>query len=84
MPSTPKNNAGNIVFTEQDDPLHKDVLRSALDNQNAPVLGLVLKVKENADGEEELVNWTFADTSVLKSLALTVLPQSKKTRSNKL
>ncbi len=51
MQSSKKNTiVGNIAFTDQEDLSRRDNLRAALDNQNAPVLGLVLKVKENADG----------------------------------
>ena len=57
---------GNIVFSENDDPQAGESLRRALaQTGEAPLLGLVLKVEE-----ERVVNWMFADTSLIKSLAL--------------
>ena len=63
----------NIVFFEEDSPQAAESLKSALANTgNAPILGLVLKVEE-----DRVVNWMFADTSLVKSLAL-ILPGKKK------
>ena len=64
---------GNIVFFENDNPQAGESLRNALAKTGeAPLLGLVLKVEE-----ERVVNWMFADTSLVKSLAL-VLPKGKR------
>jgi hypothetical protein len=63
----------NIVFFEEDSPQAVESLKSALANTgNAPMLGLVLKVEK-----DQVVNWMFADTSLIKSLAL-ILPGKKK------
>ena len=69
---------GNIVFSENDDPQAGESLRRALaQTGEAPLLGLVLKVEE-----ERVVNWMFADTSLIKSLAL-ILPGGKKRKTRK-
>ena len=69
---------GNIVFFENDDPQAGESLRNALAKTGeAPLLGLVLKVEE-----ERVVNWMFADTSLIKSLAL-ILPGGKKRKTRK-
>ena len=68
---------GNIVFFENDNPQAGESLRNALAKTGeAPLLGLVLKVEADSQGEERVVNWMFADTSLVKSLAL-VLPKGK-------
>jgi hypothetical protein len=68
----------NIVFFENDSPQAVESLKSALVNAgDVPLLGLVLKVEADHKGEERVVNWMFADTSFIKSLAL-VLPGKKK------
>jgi len=68
----------NIVFSENDDPQAGESLRRALaQTGEAPLLGLVLKVEADSQGEERVVNWMFADTSLVKSLAL-VLPKGKR------
>ena len=68
----------NIVFFENDDPQAGESLRRALTQTGeAPLLGLVLKVEE-----ERVVNWMFADTSLIKSLAL-ILPGGKKRKTRK-
>jgi hypothetical protein len=64
-----------IIFTDASQP--NGVLFAALDHQNVPLLGLIVKVKETANGDEELISWTLADTSVIKMLALSTLPASK-------
>ena len=69
---------GNIVFFENDSPQAVESLKSALVNAgDVPLLGLVLKVEADHKGEERVVNWMFADTSFIKSLAL-ILPGKKK------
>ena len=68
----------NIVFSENDDPQAGESLRRALaQTGEAPLLGLILKVEE-----ERVVNWMFADTSLIKSLAL-ILPGGKKRKTRK-
>ena len=70
----------NIVFFENDSPQAVESLKKALANTgDAPLLGLVLKVEVNPKGEDQVVNWMFADTSFIKSLAL-VLPGKKKSK----
>lgn len=67
---------GNIVFFENDNPQAGESLRRALAKTGeAPLLGLILKVEE-----ERVVNWMFADTSLIKSLAL-ILPGGKKRKT---
>lgn len=67
---------GNIVFFENDNPQAGESLRRALAKTgDAPLLGLILKVEE-----ERVVNWMFADTSLIKSLAL-ILPGGKKRKA---
>ena len=69
---------GNIVFFENDSPQAVESLKTALAKTgDAPLLGLVLKVEADPKGEDRVVNWMFADTSFIKSLAL-VLPGRKK------
>ena len=69
---------GNVVFFENDSPQALESLQSALANTgDTPLLGLVLKVASDPKGEDQVVNWMFADTSFIKSLAL-VLPGKKK------
>jgi hypothetical protein len=69
---------GNVVFFENDSPQALESLKSALAKTgDVPILGLVLKVEADPKGEEHVVNWMFADTSFIKSLAL-VLPGKKK------
>jgi len=65
--------AGNIVFFEKDDPRAVEALRNVITHTNVPVVGLVLKVKEGDQGEDEIVNWMYADEEFIKSLAL-ILP----------
>ena len=69
---------GNVVFFEDDSPQAAESLKNALARTgDAPLLGLVLKVEADSKGEDQVVNWMFADTSFIKSLAL-VLPGKKK------
>ena len=71
---------GNIVFFENDSPQAVESLKNALARTgDVPILGLVLKVEANPKGEDQVVNWMFADTSFIKSLAL-VLPGKKKSK----
>lgn len=65
----------NIMVDPSDDTPAS--LSKALSAPDALVLGLVVKIKEKPGGDEELVGWTFVDISVLKSLALSLLPESK-------
>ena len=68
---------GNVVFFEEDSPQAVESLKNALANAgDAPLLGLVLKVEADPKGVDQVVNWMFADTSFIKSLAL-VLPGKK-------
>ena len=76
MTQTTQN--GNVVFFENDSPQAVESLKNALANAgDAPLLGLVLKVETDPKGEDQVVNWMFADTSFIKSLAL-ILPEKKK------
>ncbi len=70
---------GNIVFFENDSPQAVESLKNALAKTgDAPLLGLVLKVEADPKGEERVVNWMFADTSFIKSLALILPGKNKK------
>ena len=52
-------------------------LKNALANTgDIPLLGLVLKVEVDPEGGDRVVNWMFAETSFIKSLAL-ILPGKK-------
>jgi len=74
---------GNVVFFEEDSPQAVESLKNALANAgNAPLLGLVLKVEADSKGEDQVVNWMFADTSFIKSLAL-ILPGKVKRMKDK-
>jgi hypothetical protein len=74
---------GNVVFFENDSPQTVESLKNALANAgDAPLLGLVLKVETDPKGEDQVVNWMFADTSFIKSLAL-VLPGKVKRMKDK-
>jgi len=74
---------GNVVFFENDSPQAVESLKNALANAgDAPLLGLVLKVETDPKGEDQVVNWMFADTSFIKSLAL-VLPGKVKRMKDK-
>lgn len=76
---TPAIENGNIVFFENDSPQAVESLKSVLAKTgDAPLLGLVLKVEANPKGEERIVNWMFADTSFIKSLALILPAKNKK------
>ena len=69
---------GNVIFFENDSPQAVESLKNALAKTgDIPILGLVLKVEADPKGEERVVNWMFADTSFIKSLAL-ILPGKKK------
>lgn len=69
---------GNIVFFENDSPQAVESLKNTLAKTgDIPILGLVLKVEADSKGEDRVVNWMFADTSFIKSLAL-ILPGKKK------
>jgi len=69
---------GNVVFFEKDSSKAVESLKNALAKTgDAPILGLVLKVEAGPKGEDQVVNWMFADTNFIKSLAL-VLPGNKK------
>ena len=71
---------GNIVFFEKDSPKAVESLKNALAKTgDAPILGLVLKVEVDPEGEDRVVNWMFAETSFIKSLAL-ILPGKKKSK----
>jgi hypothetical protein len=63
----------SIVFPTPDQSRPASELGDLLDSLGrAPMLGLLIKVKEGPDGDE-IVNWMFADPAELKSLLL-VLP----------
>jgi hypothetical protein len=67
----------NIIFVSQDDPRSAELLRAALDTSaGLPVLGLVVKVKEDQAGAEEVVNFMFTDAATIRQLAL-VVPDKK-------
>ena len=69
---------GNIEFFEKDSPQAVESLKTALANTgDIPLLGLVLKVEVDPEGGDRVVNWMFAETSFIKSLAL-ILPGKKK------
>jgi hypothetical protein len=71
---------GNIVFFENDSPQAVESLKNALAKTgDVPLLGLVLKVEVDSKGEDRVVNWMFAETSFIKSLAL-ILPGKKKSK----
>ena len=70
---------GNIVFFEKDSPQAFESLKNALANAgDVPLLGLVLKVEVDPNGEDHVVNWMFAETSFIKSLALIQPGKNKK------
>ena len=76
MAQAPKN--GNIVFFENDSPQAVEGLKNALaQTGDVPLLGLVLKIEADSKGQDRVVNWMFAETSFIKSLAL-ILPGDKK------
>jgi hypothetical protein len=65
----------SIVFPTPDQSHPPSELSDLLESLGkAPVLGLVIKVKDGPDGEE-IVNWMFADPAELKSLFLVLPPQ---------
>lgn len=67
----------NIIFFDPDSQAAQDSLRTALKRVGeVPLLGLVLKVEVDPNGERQVVNWMFASTNFIKSLAL-VLPGEK-------
>lgn len=69
---------GNVVFFEDDSPQAAESLKNALaQTGDAPLLGLVLKIEADSKGQDRVVNWMFAETSFIKSLAL-ILPRDKK------
>ena len=77
---TQATNNGNIVFFENDSPKAAESLKNALvQTGETPILGLVLKVEVDPEGKDRVVNWMFAETSFIKSLAL-ILPGKKKNK----
>jgi hypothetical protein len=69
--TTPKP---NITFFDHGDPdAALQSLQSVLaEAGELPVIGLVVETTER-DGQKQITNWTFADTSLIKSLAM-ILP----------
>jgi len=65
-----------IVFFKPDDPLAGESLARSLEGSEQPILGLIVKVKKEDNGEEKIVNWAFADPILIKSLAALCLPDS--------
>ncbi len=61
-----------ITFLEPDSETAQERLAQVLQPIPAgvPIVGLVLKVVQRPGGEEELVNYEFADPDLLRSLAL--------------
>ncbi len=62
-----------IRFFKPDDPLAGESLARSLESTEQPILGLIVKVKQE-DGEEKIVNWSFADPTLIKSMAALCLP----------
>jgi hypothetical protein len=74
---TQKQKNSNVVFFKEDSPQAVESLKSALAKAgDLPLLGLVLKIERDPKGEERIVNWMFADSGFVMSLAL-VLPEQK-------
>ena len=66
-----------LLFNQQDDPRANETLRAALDRTpTGPFLGLVVKVREDASGEQ-VVNWMFTDAEHIKFLALSAQNEKK-------
>lgn len=63
-----------ITFFKPDDSLAGESLARALYGTDQPILGLIVKIKEQENGDEQIVNWSFADTTLIKSLAALCLP----------
>lgn len=64
-----------IRFFKPDDPLAGESLARSLESTEQPILGLIVKVKQE-DGEEKIVNWSFADPTLIKSMAALCLPST--------
>jgi hypothetical protein len=64
-----------ITFLNSDSDIIREALARSLQTipEGIPILGLVLKVAQTPEGEEKLVNYEFADSDLIRSLAL-VLP----------
>jgi hypothetical protein len=63
-----------ITFFNPDDPLAGESLARSLYDSDQPILGLIVKVKQQENGDEQIVNWSFADITLIKSLAALCLP----------
>jgi len=63
-----------ISFFKPDDPLAGESLARSLEGTEQPILGLIVKVKKEENGDEQIVNWSFADPTLVKSLAALCLP----------
>jgi hypothetical protein len=65
-----KNNRNNpITFFSPDDSLAGESLTRSMSESDQQVLGLIIKVKQQENGDEQIVNWSFADSTLIKSLA---------------
>lgn len=62
-----------IKFFTPDDPLAGESLARSLESTEQPILGLIVKVKQEG-GQETIVNWSFADPILIKSMAALCLP----------
>lgn len=71
----------NIIFFDPDSRSAQESLRTVLERVGeVPLLGLVLKVEVDPNGQHQVVNWMFANTNFIKSLAL-VLPVEKNNKT---
>lgn len=63
------NNKNPITFFSPDDPFAGESLTRSMPESDQPLLGLIIKVKQEENGDEQIVNWSFADSTLIKSLA---------------
>ena len=64
-----RKNKNPITFFSPDDPLASESLTRSMQEGDQPLLGLIIKVKQAENGDEQIVNWSFADSILIKSLA---------------
>ena len=67
-----------VTFLSPDSPEAARTLAEALQSlPGVPILGFLVKIVPAEDGREMCVNWQFADSAYLKSLALVMPPGSQ-------
>ncbi len=72
MMNTSRNNP--ITFFSPDDSLAGESLTRSIQESDQHLMGLIIKIKQQENGDEQIVNWSFADSTLIKSLAALCQP----------